>query len=80
MTGKSGHGIRIWRAGFRSGSIIAQRPLSQPRHHGGRRWLQGRHVAERNQDVFGSHGRCQVPNNHSKYRTPGLLVRNGTPV
>jgi hypothetical protein len=34
-------------------------------------------VAERNQDVVGSYGRCQVPNNHSKYRTSSPLVRVG---
>ena len=36
--------------------------------------------AERNQNVFGSHGRCHVPNNHSKYRTSRLPFRRGTPV
>jgi len=35
-------------------------------------------MAERNQDVVGSYGRCHVPNNHSKYRTSGLLTRGGT--
>jgi hypothetical protein len=37
-------------------------------------------MAKRNQNVLGSHGRCHVPNNHSKYCTPRLLVRGGTPV
>jgi hypothetical protein len=35
-------------------------------------------VAERNQDVVGSHGRCHVPNNHSKYRTSSVLASRGT--
>jgi hypothetical protein len=35
-------------------------------------------VAERNQDVVGSHGRCHVPNNHSKYRTSCVLAYDGT--
>jgi hypothetical protein len=34
-------------------------------------------VAERYQDVVGSHGRCHVPNNHSKYRTSGELTVGG---
>jgi len=34
-------------------------------------------VAERNQDVIGPYGRCQVPNNHSKYRTSGPLACGG---
>jgi hypothetical protein len=67
-------------AGLCGGSINAQRPLSQPRHHSRRRRLQGRHVTERNQNVFGSYGRCHVPNNHSKYRTSGRRVHSGTPI
>ena len=35
-------------------------------------------MAERNQDVVGSYGRCHVPNNHSKYRTSSVLARGGT--
>jgi hypothetical protein len=35
-------------------------------------------VAERNQDVVGSDGRCHVPNNHSKYRTSVVLAIGGT--
>ena len=78
LAGRVGRIIGTRRASLRGGSIDAQRPLSQSRHHCGRRWLKSRNVAERNQDVFGSHGRCHVPNNHSKYRTSGLLVRHGT--
>jgi hypothetical protein len=37
-------------------------------------------LAERNQDVIGSDGRCHVPNNHSKYRTSGVPLLCGTPV
>jgi hypothetical protein len=37
-------------------------------------------MAERGQDVVGSDGRCHVPNNHSKYRTSGVLACTGTPV
>ncbi len=37
-------------------------------------------MAERNQDVFGSHGRCHVPNNHSKYRTSSRRFRSGSPI
>ena len=35
-------------------------------------------MAERNQDVVGSHGGCQVPNNHSKYRTSLVCTGVGT--
>ena len=34
----------------------------------------GRPPAECGQDVVGSHGRCHMPNNHSKYRIPGGLL------
>ena len=49
----------------------SDRPLRQACHQRGRRRREGRHLAERSQDVIGSDGRCQVPNNHSKYGTSG---------
>ncbi len=35
-------------------------------------------MVERNQDVIGPDGRCQVPNNHSKYRTSCVLAVGST--
>jgi hypothetical protein len=76
LAGWAGHCVRIGRAGT-CGGISAQWPLSQTCHPRGRRRLKGRQVAERSQDVIGSHGWCHVPNNHSKYRTSGVLTGRG---
>jgi len=78
MAGQAGHRARLRRTSVCGGSITAERALSQARHHRWRRRLNSRQVAERNQDVVGSYGRCHVPNNHSKYRTSCVLARGGT--
>jgi hypothetical protein len=53
--------------------------LDQPGHQRWRRRHQPSDLAKCIQDVVGSYGRYQVPNNHSKYRIPGVPLIRGPP-